>query len=159
MTADRVHQVPAPKPLWVALDHFDRVAFIGISPAVRISPIGVMRSNPRHRSTVFVISSYPQLARRSLRLARLGRELTRTARCLTARRFEVGDLASCCGSARCARCARLRRFAYAPGRRQRTAWGENKISRVPSMRPGLPICGVSFRARIFSYSLRMVGCR
>ena len=23
---DRVHQVPAPKPLWVALDHFDRVA-------------------------------------------------------------------------------------------------------------------------------------
>jgi hypothetical protein len=82
-----------PKPLWVALDHFDRVAFIGISPAVRISPIGVMRSNPRHRSTVFVISSYPQLAPRSLRLARLGRELTRTARCLTARRFEVGDLA------------------------------------------------------------------
>ena len=51
------------------------------------------RSNPRHRSTVFVISSYPQLAPRSLRLARLGRELTRTARCLTARRFEVGDLA------------------------------------------------------------------
>lgn len=26
MTADRVHQVPAPKPLWVALDHVDRVA-------------------------------------------------------------------------------------------------------------------------------------
>src|SRR5882762_4160587 len=39
--------------------HLGRVAEIGIRPAVRISPVGVMRLNLGRRSTVFVFPSYP----------------------------------------------------------------------------------------------------
>lgn len=56
MTANRVNRSDRTELQKGAPGHLGRVAKIGISPAVRISPVGVNRTNLGRRSTVLYFS-------------------------------------------------------------------------------------------------------
>jgi hypothetical protein len=94
MTADRVHQSARTELQKDAPDHLGRVAEIGISPAVRIAPVGVKRHNLGRRSTVFVFPSYSRVVLTFFASLGLGERLM-TTRCEMTCRFEVEDLARC----------------------------------------------------------------
>jgi len=90
MTADRLHQVPAPDSPWGSLGMVTESLKSGTPPLRGSRPTGRHEAMPRYRSTVFVSQSCPRLA--LFAPLRLGEPFGK-ARDTAARRFEVGDRA------------------------------------------------------------------